>query len=61
MARRGGVKRISSTIYDEVREAIKHKIKLVSHFRHTIYSFVDQRVIDSTRLYRFRGTCQPEK
>lgn len=29
IARRGGVKRISGTIYDEIREAMKNKIRMV--------------------------------
>jgi histone H4 len=31
LARRGGVKRISATIYDEVRSALKTRLTLVSH------------------------------
>jgi histone H4 len=31
LARRGGVKRISATIYDEVRSALKTRLTVVSH------------------------------
>jgi histone H3/H4 len=31
LARRGGVKRISATIYDEVRTALKTRLTMVSH------------------------------
>jgi histone H4 len=31
LARRGGVKRISATIYDEVRSALKTRLTMVSH------------------------------
>ncbi|THW58050.1 hypothetical protein D6D02_08136 [Aureobasidium pullulans] len=31
LARRGGVKRISATIYDEVRAALKDRLKLLLH------------------------------
>jgi len=30
LARRGGVKRISATVYDEVREALKSRLQMVS-------------------------------
>ena len=31
MARRGGIKRVSATIYDEARDAIKVRIETVDH------------------------------
>jgi histone H4 len=54
LARRGGVKRISAMIYDDVRQVLKTRLALVC-FPAQEYSTSDWQMVDSERLLRHRG------
>ncbi|THZ06785.1 hypothetical protein D6C95_02251 [Aureobasidium pullulans] len=52
LARRGGVKRISATIYDEVRSALKDRLKLLLHDICAILECTVRKTIRSGRRLR---------
>lgn len=61
LARRGGVKRISATIYDEVRQALKARLTMVRIGHANAGSTSSKRlVLDFARLRGFHGISERE-